>query len=136
MSWTAAAKFVAYATCVFLTPFCLAAYLDPTSWLNASSVGLEPSPSDPLTGLSNLRGSIGGLRFGIIAAAALGTWQRRGDLCLAAAIIVAAVAAGRFLSLALDGWEPLSFATAASEVVITAALVHLSRAFRADAIPS
>ena len=131
MSWTTAARVVATGTCVFLTPFCIAAYFDPMSWLNVSSVGLVPSDTDPLTGLSNLRGSVGGLRLGIIATAAIGTWQRRSDLCLAGAIVVAAVAAGRFLSLALDGLESASFATATSEVVITTALAHLSHVYRA-----
>ena len=78
-----------------------------------------------------VRGSIGGLRLGIIAMIAVGTYGRRRDLCLGAAILVAAVAMGRFISLALDGWELLSFVTASSEVMITAAMLHLSRSFSA-----
>lgn len=122
---------MAYTTCVFLTPFCLAATFDPTSYLSLSSIGLEPAASATLTGLSNIRGSIGGLRLGIIAMIAVGTYGRRRDLCLGAAILVAAVAMGRFISLALDGWELLSFVTASSEVMITAAMLHLSRSFSA-----
>lgn len=125
MSWMPAAKFVAYGTCVFLIPFCAAAYLVPLSSLSLGSIGLEPAQSDTLTGLSNIRGSIGGLRLGIIAMAALGTYYQRRDLCLGAAIVVSAVAAGRFVSLGLDGWNLMSFVTAASEVVITVALLRV-----------
>ncbi len=125
MSKTFAAKFVAYSTCVFLTPFCLAAYFDPMSTFNLGSIGLEPSAAEYLTGISNIRGSIGGLRLGIIAMMIGGARFGRRDLSLAAAILVGAVSAGRFLSLGLDGWNLLSFITASWEVVITVAMLHL-----------
>lgn len=125
MTWTRAAKFVAYATCLFLIPFCLAAYFDPMGALSLGSIGLMPSDTDSLGGLSNIRGSVGGLRLGIIAMIGIGTFYGRRDLCLGAGILVAAVAAGRFVSLGLDGWNLVSFVTASSEVVITASMLHL-----------
>lgn len=125
MSWTLAAKFVAYSTVAFLTPFCLAAYLVPLSTFNLGSIGLEPSVADYLTGISNIRGSIGGLRLGIIAMLIGGARYGRRDLSLAAAILVGAVSAGRFVSLGLDGWNLMSFITASWEVVITVAMLHL-----------
>jgi hypothetical protein len=36
---------------------------------------------------------------------AIGVFYERRDLCLGAAILVAAVAAGRFMSLGRDGWN-------------------------------
>lgn len=125
MNLTHASKFVAYATCLFLAPFYLAAAFDPMSGLSVNSIGLVPMQHDTLTGLSNIRGSVGGLRLGIIAMILGGTYFKRRDLCLAAAILVAAVAAGRFISLGLDGWNLLSFVTAAGEVVITASMLHV-----------
>lgn len=125
-----AAKLVAYGTCLFLLPFCVAAYFLPLSALSVDSIGLLPTEADPTTGLSNIRGSIGGLRLGIMAMILLGGLYRRRDLHLAAALLVGAVAAGRFLSLPLDGWNALSFLTASGEVVIVAALLQLWR--RAD----
>ena len=125
MSWTFASKFVAYSTCVFLTPFCLVAYFDPMSTLSLSSIGLEPSQAEFITGLSNIRGSIGGLRLGIIAMLVLGARFRRRDLCLSAAILVGAVSAGRFISLGVDGWQLLSFITASWEVLISVSMLHL-----------
>lgn len=125
MSTILAAQFVAYGTCLFLTPFCLKAYFDPMSAMNIRSIGLVPSETARLTGLSNIRGSVGGLRLGIIAMMAIGTYYQRPDLCLAAAILVGAVSAGRFTSLAFDGWETMSFVTASWEAVMVACLLHL-----------
>ena len=120
-----AAKFVSYATCVFLTPFWLKAYFQPLSPLSVRSIGLEPSPEDRVTGLSNIRGSIGGLRLGIIAMSLAGLYFDRPDLCLGAAILVGAVSLGRYISLPFDGWNGLSFFTASAEVVIVASLLHV-----------
>lgn len=120
-----AAKVVAYGTCVFLTPFWLKAYFQPMSPLSVRSIGLEPSEGDRLTGLSNIRGSIGGLRLAIIAMIVLGAYLQNPDLLLGAAILVGSVSAGRFISLPFDGWNGLSFFTAASEVLIAASLLHL-----------
>ena len=120
-----AAKIVAYGTCLFLAPFFVKAYFDPMSRLSLSSIGLEPSESDRVTGLSNIRGSIGGLRLAIITMIAIGTYYGRADLLLGAAILVGSISAGRFLSLAFDGWNWLSFATAAGEVVIVVSLLHV-----------
>jgi hypothetical protein len=126
MNRTTISKVVVWGTCLFLTPFCAAAYFAPMSSLNQDSIGLLPAATDPVLGLSNIRGAVGGVRLGIIAMAALGTWLGRRDLCLGAAILVASVALGRFLSLGLDGWHTAGFGTGAAEVVITAALLHLA----------
>lgn len=125
MTSTLTAQIVAYGTCLFLVPFYLAAAFAPTSRLSLESIGLAPSGSDPIPGLSNIRGTVGGLRLAIIAMILVGVAADRPDLSLAAAITVGAVAAGRFVSLALDGWNWLSFATAAGEVVIVLSLLHL-----------
>lgn len=121
----AAAKFIAYATCVFLTPFWLKAYFQPLSPLSIRSIGLEPSAEDRVTGLSNIRGSIGGLRLAIIVMSFVGVYFGRPDLCLGAAILVGAISLGRFISLPFDGWNGLSFFTASSEVLIAASLLHV-----------
>lgn len=118
-------KVVAYGTCLFLTPFFLLAYFAPMAAMNVNSIGLVPMESDTVLGLSNIRGSVGGLRLGIIAMIAIGVYSRRRDLCLSAGILVGAVSAGRFISLVLDGWNLVSFITAAGEVVIVAAVLHL-----------
>jgi hypothetical protein len=120
-----AAQIVAYGTCLFLLPFFLKAYFDPMSRLSLASIGLVPSESDRITGLSNIRGSVGGLRLAIIAMIAIGTYFERPDLALGAAILVGAVALGRFVSLGMDGWNWLSFATASGEVVIVVSLLHI-----------
>lgn len=125
MTSTLAAQIVAYGTCLFLAPFYLAAILAPSSRLSLGSIGLAPSGPDPAPGLSNIRGTVGGLRLAIIAMIVLGVSAGRPDLSLAAAVTVGAVASGRFVSLALDGWNWLSFATAAGEVVIVLSLLHL-----------
>lgn len=125
-------RFVAYGTCLFLTPFFLLAYFAPMAPMNLSSIGLVPSETDAIVGLSNIRGSVGGLRLGIIAMIAIGVYYRRRDLCLAAGILVAAVSAGRFISLVLDGWNSVSFITAAYEVVIVAAVLHLGGFFQKE----
>lgn len=125
MKMTHLSKFVAYGTCVFLLPFCLAAYVVPMSSFNVGSIGLVPAESDVIVGLSNIRGSVGGLRLGIISMIAIGVYRQRRDLCLGAALLVGAVSAGRFISLVADGWELISFITAAGEVVIVASLLHL-----------
>lgn len=120
-----AAKLVAYGTCLFLVPFFLKAYFDPMSRLSLSSIGLVPSESDRVTGLSNIRGTVGGLRLAIIAMIAIGTYYERPDLALGAAILVGAIAGGRFLSLGMDGWNWLSFITASGEVLIVVSLLHI-----------
>ena len=120
-----AAEIVAYGTCLFLAPFFVAAYFDPMSRLSLSSIGLVPSESNRVTGVSNIRGTVGGLRLAIIAMIAIGTYYGRPDLSLGAAILVGSIAAGRFLSLGLDGWNWLSFVTASGELVIVASLLHI-----------
>jgi hypothetical protein len=120
-----AAEIVAYGTCLFLAPFFVKAYFDPMSRLSLSSIGLVPSESNRITGLSNIRGTVGGLRLAIIAMIAIGTYYGRPDLSLGAAILVGSIAAGRFLSLGLDGWNWLSFVTASGELVIVASLLHI-----------
>ena len=125
MDLTLAAQIVACGTCLFLAPFFLAAYFAPMSRINLSSVGLVPSESDRIAGLSNLRGTVGGLRLAIIAMIAFGAYYDRSDLLLGAAILVGSIAAGRYLSLGLDGWNQRSFITATGELVIIASLLHL-----------
>ncbi len=56
---------------------------------------------------------------------AVGVFYEMRDLCLGAAILVAAVAAGRFMSLGRDGWNQMSLVTASAEVVISVAPLHL-----------
>ena len=125
MNLTLAAQIVSYGTCLFLLPFFLAAYFAPMSRINLASVGLVPTESNRIAGLSNLRGTVGGLRLAIIAMILFGAYDGRSDLLLAAAILVGAIAAGRYLSLGLDGWNKTSFITATGELVIVAALLHL-----------
>lgn len=134
MKWNHVSKFVAYGTCVFLTPFFLAAYFDPLSALSLESIGLVPSETERVTGLSNIRGTVGGLRLGIIVMIAIGTYRKSRDLCLGAAILVGAVSLGRFVSLGLDGWNLLSFITAAGEVVIVAAVLHIGGFIRGESM--
>lgn len=108
-----------------LTPFFLAAYFAPVSTLSLGSIGLVPAADEVTTGLSSIRGSIGGLRLGIMLMIGWGTYAQRRDLCLAAALLVGAVSCGRFISLPIDGWNLLSFITAAGEVIISASVLHL-----------
>ncbi len=120
-----AAKIVVYGSCLFLLPFWLQAYFTPMASLNLNSIGLIPAEADELVGLSNIRGSVGGLRLAIIILMFAGTYFKKPQLSLSAAIIVGAVAIGRFLSLGLDGWELISFITAAGEVVMVFSLLYL-----------
>lgn len=120
-----AAKIIAYGTCLFLLPFWLQAYFKPLASLNLKSIGLVPAEGDRLNGLSNLRGSVGGLRLTIIITMGVGAYTMSPDLCLAAAVAVGTVSSGRLLSLALDGWHKVSFITAASELVMALAMLHL-----------
>lgn len=122
-----AAKIVVYATCLFLLPFWFQAYFTPLASLNIESIGLVPSASAELVGLSNIRGTVGGLRLAIIVMAFIGAYFKRPDLLLGAAITVGVVALGRFISLAFDGWELISFITAAGEVLIVLSLLYVSK---------
>lgn len=122
-----AAKIVVYGTCLFLLPFWFQAYFTPLATLNIDSIGLLPSETAELVGLSNIRGTVGGLRLAIISMAFIGAFYKRPDLLLGAAITVGVVALGRFISLAIDGWELISFATAAGEVVIVLSMLHLKK---------
>ena len=123
----AAAKFVVYGTCLFLLPFWLQAYFTPLASLNINSIGLLPSVTAELVGLSNIRGTVGGLRLAIIAMAFIGAFYKKPDLLLGAAITVGVVSLGRFISLVMDGWELISFVTAVGEVVIVLSMLHLGR---------
>ena len=114
-----------YTTCLFLLPFWFQAYFTPLASLNIESIGLVPSASAELVGLSNIRGTVGGLRLAIIAMAFIGAYFKRPDLLLGAAITVGVVAFGRFISLAFDGWELISFITAAGEVLIVLSLLYV-----------
>ena len=125
MTLILAAKFVAYGTCLFLIPFCLQAYLTPLASLNVRSIGLLPAEDDRLTGLSNIRGSIGGLRLAIIAMMGLGAYSMNPQLCLGAAITLGGVSGGRLLSLVLEGWNTPSFVTGTAEVVMVLSMLHL-----------
>lgn len=122
-----AAKIVVYGTCLFLLPFWFQAYFTPLASLNINSIGLLPSDSAELVGLSNIRGTVGGLRLSIISMAFIGAFYKRPDLLVGAAITVGVVSFGRFISLATDGWEPISFATAAGEVLIVLSLLYLRK---------
>lgn len=122
-----AAKIVVYGTCLFLLPFWFQAYFTPLATLNIDSIGLLPSETAELVGLSNIRGTVGGLRLAIMSMAFMGAFYKRPDLLLGAAITVGVVALGRFISLAIDGWELISFVTAAGEVVIVLSMLHLRR---------
>jgi hypothetical protein len=128
------AKIVVYGTCLFLLPFWFQAYFTPLASLNIDSIGLLPSETAELVGLSNIRGTVGGLRLAIISLAFIGAFYKRPDLLLAAAITVGVVALGRFISLAIDGWELISFVTAAGEVVIVLSMLHLRRNISRPAI--
>ena len=123
----AAAKFVVYGTCLFLLPFWFQAYFTPLASLNIDSIGLLPSATAELVGLSNIRGTVGGLRLAIIGMAFIGAFYKKPDLLLGAAITVGVVAFGRFISLVVDGWELISFLTAAGEVVIVLSMLYLGR---------
>ncbi len=120
-----ASKFIAYSTVLFLLPFWVLAYLDPMASMNIDSIGLIPSETAQIIGLSNIRGSIGGLRLAIIALIIIGTYYKKRDVLLSVAILVGTVSAGRFISLAIDGWELIGFITAAGEVIITTSLLYI-----------
>lgn len=122
-----AAKIVVYGTCLFLLPFWFQAYFTPLATLNIDSIGLLPSETAELVGLSNIRGTVGGLRLAIMCMAFIGAFYKKTDLLLGAAITVGVVALGRFISLAIDGWELISFVTAVGEVVIVLSILHLGR---------
>ncbi len=126
----AAAKFVVYGTCVFLLPFWFQAYFTPLASLNIDSIGLLPSETAELVGLSNIRGTVGGLRLAIIGMSFFGAFYKKPDLLLGAAITVGVVSLGRFISLAMDGWELISFVTAAGEVVIVLSLLYVRKSVK------
>ncbi len=119
------AKVIVYSTCLFLLPFWFQAYFTPLATLNITSIGLLPAADAELVGLSNIRGTVGGLRLAIICMTFIGAFYKRRDLLFGAAITVGVVSLGRFISLASDGWELISFVTAAGEVLIVLSLLHL-----------
>lgn len=123
----ASAKIVVYGTCLFLLPFWFQAYFTPLAALNIASIGLLPSQTAELVGLSNIRGTVGGLRLAIIGMTFIGAFYKKPDLLLGAAITVGVVSLGRFISIAMDGWELISFGTAVGEVVIVLSMLHLRR---------
>jgi hypothetical protein len=122
-----ASKFVAYGTVLFLLPFWVLAYFDPMAPMNIDSIGLVPSEAAQVVGLSNIRGTVGGLRLAIIVLIVVGMYYKNRDVLLAVAILVGAVSTGRFVSLAVDGWELVGFITAAGEVMIVVSLLYIRR---------
>lgn len=120
-----ASKFIAYSTVLFLIPFWVLAYFNPMATFNIESIGLVPMESAKVVGLSNIRGTVGGLRLAIIALIIMGTYYKKRDVLLSVAILVGTVSAGRFVSLLMDGWELLSFITATGEVMITTSLLYI-----------
>ena len=122
-----ASKFIEYSTVLFLLPFWVLAYFNPMAPFNIDSIGLVPMESAEVVALSNIRGTVGGLRLGIIAMIVIGTFYKKPDVLLSVAILVGVVSAGRFLSLVLDGWELISFITATGEVMITSSLLYIRK---------
>ena len=122
-----ASKFIAYSTVLFLLPFWVLAYFNPMAPFNIDSIGLVPMESAEVVGLSNIRGTVGGLRLGIIAMIIIGAYYKKPDVLLSVAILVGVVSAGRFISLVIDGWELIGFITAAGEVMITASLLYIRK---------
>jgi hypothetical protein len=120
-----AAKFIAYSTVLFLLPFWVLAYFVPMAEMNINSIGLLPSETAELVGLSNIRGSVGGLRLAIIALIIIGAYFKKRDVLLSVGILVAVVSAGRYLSLMVDGWELIGFITATGEVMIVMSLLYI-----------
>lgn len=118
-------KFIAYATILFLLPFWALAYFNPMAAFNIDSIGLVPSETAEVVGLSNIRGTVGGLRLAIITLIIIGTYYKKRDVLLSVAILVGAVSTGRFISLVTDGWELIGFITAAGEVMITTSLLYI-----------
>lgn len=92
---------------------------------NIDSIGLVPMESAEVVGLSNIRGTVGGLRLGIIAMIIIGAYYKKRDVLLSVAILVGSVSAGRFISLVIDGWELIGFITATGEVMITTSLLYI-----------
>lgn len=122
-----ASKFIAYSTILFLLPFWVLAYFNPMAPFNIDSIGLVPMESAEVVGLSNIRGTVGGLRLGIIAMIIIGAYYKKPDVLLSVAILVGVVSAGRFISLLIDGWELIGFITATGEVMITASLLYIRK---------
>lgn len=120
-----AAKFIAYSTVLFLLPFWVLAYFVPMAQMNINSIGLLPSETAELVGLSNIRGSVGGLRLAIIGLIIIGAYFKKRDVLLSVGILVAVVSAGRYLSLMVDGWELIGFITATGEVMIVMSLLYI-----------
>lgn len=120
-----ASKFIAYSTVLFLLPFWVLAYFNPMAPFNIDSIGLVPMESAHVVGLSNIRGTVGGLRLAIIALIIIGAYFKKRDVLLSVAILVGTVSAGRFISLVIDGWEQIGFITAAGEVLITSSLLYI-----------
>jgi hypothetical protein len=127
-----ASKFIAYSTVLFLLPFWVLAYFNPMAPFNIDSIGLVPMESAEVVGLSNIRGTVGGLRLGIIAMIIIGSYYKKPDVLLSVAILVGVVSAGRFISLVMDGWELISFITAAGEVMITASLLYIRKSMSVE----
>lgn len=125
-----AAKVVVYSTCLFLLPFWFQAYFTPLASFNIDSIGLLPSDTAELVGLSNIRGTVGGLRLAIMSMAFIGAFYKKPDLLLGGAITVGVVSLGRFISLAVDGWELISFITAVGEVVIVLSMLYLGKSMK------
>ncbi len=120
-------KFIAYSTVLFLLPFWVLAYFNPMAALNIDSIGLLPSETAEIVGLSNIRGTVGGLRLAIIALIFIGTYYKKRDVLLAVGVLVGAVSLGRYLSLIIDGWELIGFITATGEVMIVMSLLYIRR---------
>jgi len=88
---------------------------------------------DGIRGLNTVRGDLGGLFLG--AALLLGTGLLRGQTVwfLAVAVVMGAIAVGRLLGFALDGWSGNSVMEFAGELGIIAVLVLAHRVLRVPA---
>ncbi len=92
--------------------------------LTAARFGIT---ADGAQGLTTIRADIGGLFLGLSLLCAAASWSRRRPFFLAAAAVLAAVIAGRMISMATDGASPASLVALSVELVLAILLVVSSR---------
>jgi Domain of unknown function (DUF4345) len=74
-------------------------------------------------GLATVRGDLGGAFVAIGAFAALGLWQRDAHWLWAAMAVIGAIAIGRIVGFAFDGFEPMTVVPFVVELVFIAVLL-------------
>ena len=104
--------------CIPLLVLGATAMFDPTGMIE--QLAIDPQG---LHGLNTIRGDIGGYMIGIAFMMIAGLWTKNTGFFIATAIIMSTILLGRFIGLAIDGFEASVVPPIIVEGVITGVMI-------------